>query len=134
MTHIENTDRPTRLYAEQRIVDNIRVVSFRGEIDHDVTDVLGEALCVEDDAQQPRIAADLSKVTFMVFSGISPGLAPARSADQSIAPPPYEKPVTGSHPAVGSPPGRSERPLRKAHPLTGSRVEPAHRSLRRPAG
>ncbi|MFI9770273.1 STAS domain-containing protein [Streptomyces sp. NPDC052415] len=52
-------------------MSGIRVVSLRGEIDHDVRDVLSEALRVEHDAQRPRIVADLSEVTFMDSSGIN---------------------------------------------------------------
>ncbi|MFF3350180.1 STAS domain-containing protein [Streptomyces sp. NPDC002779] len=71
VTPIENANRPARLCSELRIVSGIRVVSLRGEIDHDVRDVLGEALRVEAGAQRPRIVADLSEVTFMDSSGIN---------------------------------------------------------------
>lgn len=46
-------------------------MTLRGEIDHDVRDVLSEALRVEDEAVPPRIVADLSGVTFMDSSGIN---------------------------------------------------------------
>ncbi|WP_031070775.1 STAS domain-containing protein [Streptomyces sp. NRRL S-118] len=70
MTHIENADRPARLSAGHRMVEGVRVVTLRGEIDHDVKDQLSEALRCEDGAP-PRIVADLGGVTFMDSSGIN---------------------------------------------------------------
>ncbi|MFF6914079.1 anti-sigma factor antagonist [Streptomyces sp. NPDC012466] len=71
MTHIEEADRPGRLHAEHRMAGDIRVVTLRGEIDHDVQDVLSAALLIDDGAAPPRIVADLSGVTFMDSSGIN---------------------------------------------------------------
>lgn len=71
MAHKERTDRRGRLHAEHREVEGIRVVTLRGEIDHDVQDVLSEALLVEDGTAPPRIVADLTDVTFMDSSGIN---------------------------------------------------------------
>ncbi|MEU9572470.1 STAS domain-containing protein [Streptomyces massasporeus] len=71
MAHKERTDRRGRLHAEHREVEGIRVVTLRGEIDHDVQDVLSEALIVDDGAVPPRMVADLSDVTFMDSSGIN---------------------------------------------------------------
>ncbi|MFF5573851.1 STAS domain-containing protein [Streptomyces luteogriseus] len=71
MAHRERTDRHGRLRAEQRDVDGIRVVTLRGEIDHDVQDVLSAALLTESGALPPRIVADLTDVTFMDSSGIN---------------------------------------------------------------
>ncbi|MFD6174796.1 STAS domain-containing protein [Streptomyces coeruleorubidus] len=71
MAHTEQADRPHRLCAEQRLVEGIRVVTLRGEIDHDVQDVLSQALLGPDGAMPPRIIADLSGVTFMDSSGIN---------------------------------------------------------------
>ncbi|MFF8873213.1 STAS domain-containing protein [Streptomyces massasporeus] len=71
MAHTERTDRRGRLHAEHHEVDGIRVVTLRGEIDHDVQDVLGEALLTEGGAVPPRIVADLAGVTFMDSSGIN---------------------------------------------------------------
>ncbi|MEV5439548.1 STAS domain-containing protein [Streptomyces sp. NPDC052682] len=71
MSHIENADRPARFSAEHRMVEGIRVVALRGEIDHDVRAVLSEVLRVEHDAAAPRVVADLSEVTFMDSSGIN---------------------------------------------------------------
>ncbi|MFJ7334305.1 STAS domain-containing protein [Streptomyces sp. NPDC101110] len=71
MSPLEEADRPGRLHAEHRIAGGIRVVTLRGEIDHDVRDVLSDALRVEDEAVPPRIVADLSGVTFMDSSGIN---------------------------------------------------------------
>ncbi|MFF5650774.1 STAS domain-containing protein [Streptomyces collinus] len=71
MGHIESAHRPERLSVEQRMVEGIRVVSLRGEIDHDVQDVLSQALLGESAAGPSRIVADLSEVTFMDSSGIN---------------------------------------------------------------
>lgn len=79
MTDIGKADRPKSLSVEQRVVDGIRVVTMRGEIDHDVKDVLGEALLGADGAvPPPRIVADLGDVTFMDSSGINVFLAARR--------------------------------------------------------
>ena len=72
MTDNQKADRPDRLFVERKVVDGIRVVTVQGEIDHDVKDVLSEALMSEDGtAAPPRIVADLSGVTFMDSSGIN---------------------------------------------------------------
>ncbi|MEU0216666.1 STAS domain-containing protein [Streptomyces sp. NPDC006265] len=71
MAHSERTDRHERLHAEHRDVEGVRVVTLRGEIDHDVQDVLSEALLTEDGALPQRIVADLTDVTFMDSSGIN---------------------------------------------------------------
>ncbi|MGW0291100.1 STAS domain-containing protein [Streptomyces tuirus] len=71
MAHKERTDRREPLRAEHREVEGIRVVTLRGEIDHDVQDVLSEALLVGDGSVPPRIVADLTGVTFMDSSGIN---------------------------------------------------------------
>jgi stage II sporulation protein AA (anti-sigma F factor antagonist) len=71
VAHIEPADRPERLSVEHRVIEGVRVVTLRGEIDHDVQDVLGRALLVDDLAAPPRIVADLSGVTFMDSSGIN---------------------------------------------------------------
>ncbi|MFH9590196.1 STAS domain-containing protein [Streptomyces luteogriseus] len=71
MAHRERTDRHGRLRAEQRDVEGIRVVTLRGEIDHDVQEVLSAALLTESGTQPPRIVADLTDVTFMDSSGIN---------------------------------------------------------------
>ncbi|GHD54166.1 STAS domain-containing protein [Streptomyces galbus] len=71
MTQIENADQHARLCAEKRTVAGIRVVTLRGQIDFDAKEVLREALHTDDAAEQPRIVADLSDVTFMDSSGIN---------------------------------------------------------------
>ncbi|GAA2768507.1 hypothetical protein GCM10010103_75490 [Streptomyces paradoxus] len=48
MTHLEKAGRPDRLSAEHHMVSGVRVVTLRGEIDHDVQDVLSQALLSED--------------------------------------------------------------------------------------
>ncbi|MFF1721130.1 STAS domain-containing protein [Streptomyces sviceus] len=72
MTDNQKADRPRRLSVEREVIDGIRVVTVQGEIDHDVKDVLSEALLTADGAVPPlRIVADLSGVTFMDSSGIN---------------------------------------------------------------
>ncbi|MDQ1033879.1 stage II sporulation protein AA (anti-sigma F factor antagonist) [Streptomyces sp. V3I8] len=70
MTDIQNGSRPGRLSIEHSDIDSVRVVTVRGEIDHAVSGVLGQALLVEDH-EPPRIVVDLSGVTFMDSSGIN---------------------------------------------------------------
>jgi stage II sporulation protein AA (anti-sigma F factor antagonist) len=71
VAHIQPADRPDRLCAEHHLVEGVRVVTLRGEIDHDVQDVLSQALLGGQSAVPPRIVADLSGVTFMDSSGIN---------------------------------------------------------------
>ncbi|MEU4876047.1 STAS domain-containing protein [Streptomyces sp. NPDC021608] len=71
MTDNQQMDRPQRLSVRPEVVDGVRVVRVRGEIDHDVTDVLDRALTCEDGPAPPRMVADLSGVTFMDSSGIN---------------------------------------------------------------
>ncbi|MEU6688203.1 STAS domain-containing protein [Streptomyces sp. NPDC046832] len=71
MPHTEQADRPDRLTVEDRVVDGIRVVTLRGEIDHDVRDKLSQALLGEQGPVPTRIVADLTGVTFMDSSGLN---------------------------------------------------------------
>ncbi|MFH9861910.1 STAS domain-containing protein [Streptomyces sp. NPDC017202] len=72
MTDIPKADRPDGLVIEQSVVDGVRVVVVRGEIDHDVKHVLSEALLPRRGAVPPsRVVVDLSGVTFMDSSGIN---------------------------------------------------------------
>lgn len=74
MTDISPTGRPERLSIAHSTVDGIRVVSLRGDVDHDVKDALTAALLPEDgtdDGQAPRVVADLSGVTFLDSTGIN---------------------------------------------------------------
>ncbi|MDC2956702.1 MULTISPECIES: STAS domain-containing protein [Streptomyces] len=67
--HREN--RPGRLSIQHAVVGDVRVVTVHGEIDHDVKDVLSQALLFENGITPLRIVADLSGVTFMDSSGIN---------------------------------------------------------------
>ncbi|MFF4985495.1 STAS domain-containing protein [Streptomyces sp. NPDC001046] len=71
MTHTPQAVPPRRLDAEHREVDGVRVVTFRGEIDHDVRDQFNRALLGGDGPVPVRIIADLSGVTFLDSSGIN---------------------------------------------------------------
>ncbi|MET7733068.1 STAS domain-containing protein [Streptomyces sp. NPDC005402] len=74
MTDISPTGRPERLHIAHSTVDGIRVVTLRGEIDHDVKEALTAALLPEggaDDGLAPRVVADLSGVTFLDSTGIN---------------------------------------------------------------
>jgi anti-anti-sigma factor len=59
------------LSIDRTSVDDIRVVSLRGEIDHAVTNELTEALLSFGSVARPRTVVDLSGVTFMDSSGIN---------------------------------------------------------------
>ncbi|MFF3849351.1 STAS domain-containing protein [Streptomyces sp. NPDC002328] len=81
MTDNQRADRRDQLFVEREVVDGVRVVAVRGEIDHDVKDVFTEALLSEDGAVPPlRIVVDLSGVTFMDSSGINVFVAAHRRA------------------------------------------------------
>ncbi|MEU6031504.1 STAS domain-containing protein [Streptomyces tauricus] len=56
---------------DQILLDGIRVVSLRGEIDHTVKTQLTDALLPDEPATGMRIVLDLSGVTFMDSSGIN---------------------------------------------------------------
>ncbi|MER6789457.1 STAS domain-containing protein [Streptomyces sp. NPDC000658] len=71
MNDIPRDDRPNHLSVQPEMVDGVLVVTVEGEIDHDVKDVLSQALLFDDSAPPSRIVADLSGVTFMDSSGVN---------------------------------------------------------------
>ncbi|GGV87297.1 STAS domain-containing protein [Streptomyces massasporeus] len=71
MTRTEQADQPDHLSAEHRVIDGVRVVTLRGEIDRDVQGAFREALLGAGETVPTRIVADLSNVTFMDSSGIN---------------------------------------------------------------
>ncbi|WP_345337981.1 STAS domain-containing protein, partial [Actinomadura viridis] len=78
----QKAHQPDRLSVEREVVDGVRVVIVRGEIDHDVKDVLSEALLSADGTVLPqRIVADLSGVTFLDSSGTNVFLQVLERAD-----------------------------------------------------
>jgi stage II sporulation protein AA (anti-sigma F factor antagonist) len=80
---IEKADQPERLCVERGVVDGVRVVTARGEIDHHVSNILHEALQFEDDEMPPwRIVVDLSGVTFMDSTGINTFIACHRQVSE----------------------------------------------------
>ncbi|EFL36543.1 anti-sigma F factor antagonist [Streptomyces viridochromogenes DSM 40736] len=83
VAHIEPADRPMRLSVEHRVLSGVRVVTLRGEIDHDVQDVLSQALLAENTTVPLRMVADLSGVTFMDSSGINVFVAAYQQASDT---------------------------------------------------
>ena len=85
VTDIQKEGRPDRFSVELNVVGGVRVVTVRGEIDHPVKDVLGEALLREDGTvpPPPRIVADLSGVTFLDSSGINVFIAVHRQVSEA---------------------------------------------------
>jgi anti-anti-sigma factor len=83
VTDTHGTARPGHLSVDHTTVDGIRVVTLRGEIDHDVKDVLSEALLSSDGAMPPRTVVDLSAVTFMDSSGINVFVAAYKTASDA---------------------------------------------------
>ncbi|MFF3313520.1 STAS domain-containing protein [Streptomyces sp. NPDC002952] len=71
MSDTPTTDRPKRLSVTSHEVDGIRVVTLRGELDHDVTDMASQALLGESGPEPPRTIVDLQGVTFIDSSGIN---------------------------------------------------------------
>ncbi|MFE7169735.1 STAS domain-containing protein [Streptomyces sp. NPDC057616] len=60
-----------RLAVEYAEIDGVRVVTAQGEIDHDVSAILDEALLPHGHPTPPQVVVDLSGVTFMDSSGIN---------------------------------------------------------------
>ncbi|MFD9391030.1 STAS domain-containing protein [Streptomyces sp. NPDC060000] len=83
MTDIQKEDRPGRFSVQPEVVDGVLVVTVHGEIDHDVKDVLSQALTSEEGTTPPRIVADLSGVTFMDSSGINVFIAAHQRVSQT---------------------------------------------------
>ncbi|MFJ4787319.1 STAS domain-containing protein [Streptomyces sp. NPDC088794] len=67
----EHPMHPGHLTVSQSIVDGVRVVALRGELDQATHDCVGEALNPPADGASPRTVADLSGLTFMDSSGIN---------------------------------------------------------------
>ncbi|WP_217238405.1 STAS domain-containing protein [Streptomyces sp. AC555_RSS877] len=70
MTDTHGAARPG-LSIDHTTVDDVRVVTLRGEIDHTVTNELTEALLSYGSVTRPRTVVDLSGVTFMDSSGVN---------------------------------------------------------------
>ncbi|MGW0330753.1 STAS domain-containing protein [Streptomyces sp. NPDC003011] len=83
MTDPHRAARPDHLSVDHTTVDGIRVVTLRGEIDHDVKDMLSEVLLSRDGATPPRIVVDLAGVTFMDSSGINVFVAVHQAASEA---------------------------------------------------
>lgn len=71
MVPTEQADRPGHLSTDHRMIDGVRVVTLRGEIDRDVQGVFREALLGEGKTVPARIVADLAGVKFMDSSGVN---------------------------------------------------------------
>lgn len=70
MTDTHGAARPG-LSVGHTAVDDVRVVTLRGEIDHTVKNELTEALLSYGSVTRPRTVVDLSGVSFMDSSGIN---------------------------------------------------------------
>ncbi|CAM5266357.1 hypothetical protein SALBM311S_01007 [Streptomyces alboniger] len=79
MTDTHGTARPG-LSVDHTAVDDVRVVTLHGEIDHTVKNELTEALLSYGSVMRPRTVVDLSGVTFMDSSGIGNVLIAAHQA------------------------------------------------------
>ncbi|MFD3498084.1 STAS domain-containing protein [Streptomyces sp. NPDC058678] len=71
MTDTHGAARSGQLTVDHTAVDDIRVITLRGEIDHTVKNVLSTALLPDGGATPQRTVLDLSGVTFMDSSGIN---------------------------------------------------------------
>ena len=71
MTDNHEAARLERLSISRSTVEGIRVVTLRGEIDHETCGLLASALSPPEDSGQPRTVVDLAGVTFMESSGIN---------------------------------------------------------------
>ncbi|MGW6732410.1 STAS domain-containing protein [Streptomyces sp. NPDC055013] len=80
MADIDNADRPDQLAIDTRLIDGVRVVTARGEIDQTVQEVFSRALSEDDRVVPTRIVLDLGGVTFMDSSGINVLLTAHREA------------------------------------------------------
>ncbi|MEW2164922.1 STAS domain-containing protein [Streptomyces sp. NPDC007084] len=83
MTETDKTAQDSRLSVEFSMVDGVRIVALRGEIDHNGRGLLGEALLPSADATNPRTVADLGEVTFMDSSGINILIVAHRAAEDA---------------------------------------------------
>ncbi|MFC8293853.1 STAS domain-containing protein [Streptomyces sp. NPDC057242] len=70
MTSNDKAERTARLSVAHRVVDGIRIVTLRGEIDYDEQDLLREALLPQGEPVLP-VVADMSGVSFIDSSGIN---------------------------------------------------------------
>ncbi|MGW0336319.1 STAS domain-containing protein [Streptomyces sp. NPDC003011] len=70
MTDTHGAARSGQLSIGHTVVDDVRVVTLRGEIDHGIRGQLSQALLPDGDAAS-RTVIDLSGVTFMDSSGIN---------------------------------------------------------------
>ena len=71
MTNNRRAQRPGGLTITSALVDGIRVITVRGEIDHYTGDPLRQALSLAEGTAVPRTVVDLGGVTFMDSSGIN---------------------------------------------------------------
>lgn len=83
MTDAHGAARLTQLSVDLSSVHGIRIVSLRGEVDHQVRDLFRDALFASDGAGPPRTVADFAGVTFMDSSGINVLIAAHRAAQDA---------------------------------------------------
>ncbi|GAA3310380.1 STAS domain-containing protein [Streptomyces cinereospinus] len=71
MAEISGSTDENRLSITSASTDGIRVLTVRGEIDHDTAPQFQRALILGGDATAPRTVLDMRGVTFMDSSGIN---------------------------------------------------------------
>ncbi|WP_262056474.1 STAS domain-containing protein [Streptomyces sp. STR69] len=71
---------PDRLTVGRLIVDGVRIVALRGELDHAARDFVEEALKPRVADMPPRTVVDLTDLTFMDSSGINALISAHRAA------------------------------------------------------
>ncbi|MFF3511775.1 STAS domain-containing protein [Streptomyces sp. NPDC002573] len=83
MTETAGSTGPARLSIVRTTVDGIRVITLRGEIDHDTADGLRRTLIPGDGSGPRYTVVDLEAVTFMDSSGVNAFVAAHHAAHRA---------------------------------------------------
>ncbi|MGW7427571.1 STAS domain-containing protein [Streptomyces sp. NPDC054813] len=73
-------DQRGQLTVSESVLDGVRVVALRGELDHTTRDLARQALNPPATDAFPRTVADLTRLTFMDSAGINALIAAHRAA------------------------------------------------------
>ncbi|MGW2962295.1 STAS domain-containing protein [Streptomyces sp. NPDC001220] len=73
-------DQRGQLTVSEAVLDGVRVVALRGELDHTTRDLARQALSPPATDAFPRTVADLTRLTFMDSAGINALIAAHRAA------------------------------------------------------